>query len=228
VTLVLFDIDGTLVRTGGAGSRAMSRAFEDLFGVSGAFDYIPMAGRTDKRILEDAAARAGVDLDPLIQRFRDRYVERLLEALSEIGDHRKSVMPGVQTLLEALVTNPAKKNLFLALLTGNGEQGAKIKLEHFDLWRFFPCGAFGDDVRDRGELFPVALERARACGAPHVRAQDVIVVGDTELDVACAVAAGARSVAVATGPSDSKTLRQSGADVVFEDLSDTAAFLRLL
>src|ERR1700674_3161062 len=118
MTLVLFDIDGTLVRTGGAGSRAMSQAFEDLFGVSGAFDDIPMNGRTDKRILEDAAARAGVDRDPALQRFRDRYVERLLEALSEIG-HRKSVMPGVQTLLEALVTNPPRKDLFLALLTGN-------------------------------------------------------------------------------------------------------------
>ena len=117
MTLVLFDIDGTLVRTGGAGSRAMSRAFEDLFGVSGAFDGIPMAGRTDRRILEDAAVRAGVDLDPLLQRFRDRYVERLREALSEI-DHPKGVMPGVRTLLEALVTHPPKKDLFVALLTG--------------------------------------------------------------------------------------------------------------
>ena len=228
MTIVLFDIDGTLIRTGGAGSRAMNRAFEDLFGLSGAFDGIPMAGRTDKRIVEDAAARAGLALGTQgWQRFRSRYFERLLEALPEHG-HRNRVLPGVQPLLEALAARPMGKDVFVALLTGNCERGARIKLEHFDLWRFFPCGAYGDDVRDRDELFAVAIERARVRGAPHVLPQDVLVVGDTELDVACAAAAGARSVAVATGSSNADALRQSGADVVFEDLSDTAAFLALL
>jgi phosphoglycolate phosphatase len=239
-TIVLFDIDGTLIRTGRAGSRAMNRAFEDLFGVPSAFDGIQMAGRTDKSILEDAATRAGVGLsEPNFRRFRNRYFERLLEALTEAGprpstnargalsniDGRKGVLPGVQPLLEALAP---RSDVFLALLTGNCEEGARIKLEHFDLWKFFRCGAFGDDVNDRNELFGVAMRRAEACGAPQVAPQNVIVVGDTVLDVACATAAGARSVAVATGPSDSETLRQSGADVVVEDLSDTFGFLRLL
>jgi phosphoglycolate phosphatase-like HAD superfamily hydrolase len=228
VTIVLFDIDGTLIRTGGAGSRAMNRAFEDLFELPGAFDGIPMAGRTDKRIVEDAAARAGVTLGTEgFQRFRNRYFERLLEALPERG-HRNRVLPGVLSLLEALAARPMGKDVFVALLTGNCEQGARIKLEHFDLWRFFPCGAYGDDVCDRDALFAVAIERARVCGAPDVLPQDVLVVGDTELDVACAAAAGARSLAVATGSSNADALRQSGADVVFEDLSDTAAFLTLL
>ena len=223
--IVLFDIDGTLVRTGGAGTRAMNRTFDELFGCARAFDDIPMAGRTDRRILEDAAARAGLALDErLVQRFRTRYVECLQEALPEPG-YQKSVMPGVRPLLDAL---RVRANVFVALLTGNSEHGARIKLEHFDLWRYFRCGAFGDDVRDRNDLFAVAMKRVSACGVPEVGPQDVIVVGDTAFDVACAAAAGARSVAVATGPSDVDSLRKSGADVVMEDLSDTAAFVRLV
>jgi phosphoglycolate phosphatase-like HAD superfamily hydrolase len=228
VTTLLFDIDGTLIRTGRAGSRAMDRAFEDLFGISQAFDGTQMAGRTDKWILEDAAARAGVTLTAAsLQRFRDRYFERLLEALPEPSPH-KGVLPGITSLLDALTTPPFAGDVFLALLTGNCEEGARIKLEHFDLWRYFRCGAYGDDVHDRNELFSVAMSRVRACGGQTARPQDVIVVGDTALDVACAAVGGARSVAVATGPSDAETLKKSGADVVFEDLSDTAAFLRLL
>jgi phosphoglycolate phosphatase len=225
VTIVLFDIDGTLVRTGGAGVRAMNRAFEDVFGVAGAFNGIPMAGRTDKGILESAAARAGLDSGgEFFRRFRARYCERLLEALPEPG-HHKSVLPGVRPLLDALTP---RLDVFLALLTGNCEQGAKLKLEYFDLWRYFSCGAFGDDLNNRNDLFAVAMQRALECGAPEVPARNVMVVGDTELDVACAAAAGARSVAVATGPADSIALRQCGADAVFEDLSDTDAFLQLI
>jgi phosphoglycolate phosphatase len=225
VTIVLFDIDGTLVRTGGAGVHAMSRAFEDVFGIAGAFEGIPMAGRTDKGILEAAAARAGLDTGgEFFRSFRARYCERLREALPEPG-HYKSVLPGVRPLLDALAPRP---DVFLALLTGNCEQGAKLKLEYFDLWQYFPCGAFGDDLNHRNDLFAVALQRALECGAPDVPPRSVIVVGDTELDVACAAAAGARSVAVATGPADSAALRQCGANAVFEDLSDTDAFLQLI
>lgn len=223
--VILFDIDGTLVRTGGAGSRAMGRAFTDLFGVAGPFDSISMAGRTDRSIFEEALERTGVAFDDgLLQRFRTRYCERLEEALPEPG-HPKGVMAGVRPLLEALACRPG---VFVALLTGNYERGAQIKLKHFDLWHYFPCGAFGDDARDRIELFPLAMARARACGAPAVSPAEVMVVGDTVLDVGCAAAAGARSVAVATGPVNVETLKRSGADVVFEDLRDTTAFLDLL
>jgi phosphoglycolate phosphatase-like HAD superfamily hydrolase len=228
VTIVLFDIDGTLIRTGRAGSRAMDRAFEDLFGIPKAFDGIQMAGRTDKWILEDAAARSGVSLTPeRFQCFRDRYFECLLEALPHPGPH-KGILPGVRALLDALTAPPLRDTVFLALLTGNCEEGARIKLEHFDLWRYFRCGAYGDDVQDRNALFAVAMSRVRACGGPAASPRDVIVVGDTPLDVACAAAAGARSVAVATGPSNAEALRTSGAEVVFDDLRDTPAFLRLI
>jgi phosphoglycolate phosphatase len=242
MAIVLFDIDGTLIRTGRAGSRAMNRAFEDLFGIPGAFDGIPMAGRTDKGILEDGAARAGVDLSgSAFHRFRDRYFVRLREALPEPGPHpsplrhaqgalsrvevHKGILPGVQPLLNAIA---ARADVFPALLTGNCEEGARIKLEHFDLWKFFRCGAYGDAVVDRNDLFAVAMARALACGAPATHPRDVVVVGDTVLDVACAKAAGARAVAVATGPSDVDTLRAAGADVAMADLSDTEGFLRLL
>lgn len=225
MTIVLFDIDGTLIRTGRAGSRAMNLAFEDLFGIPGAFDRIPMAGRTDRGILEEGASRAGVDLsNGNLLRFRERYFARLLEALPQPAA-AKGILPGVEALLTTLVI---RGDVFPALLTGNCEEGARIKLQYFDLWKYFRCGAFGDDVTDRNRLFAVAMERAAACGAPAVDPRDVFVVGDTALDVACARAAGARAIAVATGPSDAETLRAAGADVVLDDLSDTAAVLRWL
>lgn len=222
--IVLFDIDGTLIRTGRAGNRAMSRAFEDVFGIAGAFDGVPMAGRTDKGILDDGASRAGVDLTGgNLERFRSRYFARLAETLPEPGP-QKGILPGVLPLLEAIAM---RADLFPALLTGNCEEGARLKLQHFDLWRFFPCGAFGDDLADRNALFPVAMERALACGAPQVPTRDVFVIGDTVRDVECAQAAGARSIAVATGLSDAQTLRAAGADVVMDDMSDTDRLLRL-
>jgi len=232
--IVLFDIDGTLIRTDRAGSRAMNRAFDDLFGIAGAFDGIQMAGRTDRWILEDAAARAGVDLSGgNFERFRERYFARLREALpaQERGHsilrpaQGRRVLPGVRLLFDTI---EERQDIFPALLTGNCEQGARIKLEHFDLWRFFRCGAFGDEVTDRNHLFDEALERAQACGAGRTRAADVVVVGDTLFDVACAKAAGARCVAVATGPSDMETLARAGADLVMPDLGDTRAFLRFV
>lgn len=223
--IVLLDIDGTLIRTGRAGSRAMTRAFEDVFGIANAFEGVEMAGRTDKWILTDAASRVGVDVSgDNFQRFRERYSARLTDSLRE-PTPGKGVLPGVRRLLETL---DARDDVFAALLTGNSEEGARIKLQHFDIWKFFRCGAYGDDVADRNHLFEVAMQRAVACGAPRVQPSDVVVVGDTVLDVACARAAGARSVAVATGPCDVDTLRKSGADVVVRDLSDTEGFFRLL
>jgi phosphoglycolate phosphatase len=232
VTIVLFDIDGTLIRTARAGSRAMTRAFAEVLGIPRAFDGVQMAGRTDRWILDEAARRCGVTLSPAdVQRFRDRYAECLLQALSDPVPSTETptgALPGVRPLLDALIAPPLRDQVFPALLTGNSEEGARIKLEHFDLWRYFRCGAYGDDVHDRNDLFRVAISRVLACGGPCVSPREVLVVGDTSFDVACATAAGARAIAVATGPSDAETLRNSGAEIVFEDLSDTNAFLRLL
>src|SRR5687768_5317352 len=225
MTIVLLDIDGTLIRTGRAGSRAMNRAFEDVFGIAGAFDGVEMAGRTDKWIVDDAASRAGVDLSGgNFQRFRDRYFSRLVETLREPAPG-KGVLPGVRRLLDTL---DSRDDVFAALLTGNCDEGARIKLQHFDIWKFFRCGAYGDDVTDRNHLFDIAVQRAEACGAPRVQRSDFVLVADMLLYVACAKASAARSVAVATDPCDVNTLQKIGADVVVRDLSDTEAFFRML
>ena len=108
------------------------------------------------------------------------------------------------------------------------DEAARLKLEHFDLWRYFQCGAFADDSADRNHLVAKALERVRGCGGPLAAPADVIVIGDTPHDVACALASGATPVGVATGPFSADQLRDSGAAVVFEDLSDTEAFVQLL
>ena len=201
----------------------MTRAFEELFAVPDAFRGIPMAGRTDTWILSKAAMAHGI-LPSALSAFQDAYLVHLEREL-EPPNPRKIVMPGIRSLLDALAS---REDTYLALLTGNYERAARLKLEHFDLSRYFPCGAFADDADDRNSLLPKALERIRRCGGPAVQPVDVIVVGDTPHDVACALAAGARPVGVATGLFSLQQLRDSGAETVFEDLSDTDAFLKLL
>jgi len=224
--LVLFDIDGTLVLTGRAGIRAMNRACEEVIGHVGALDGIPVAGRTDWIILHDALGAIGHALDDdLFARLRDAYVGHLEEAIAEPGEGVKAVMPGIRPLLDTLAARP---DVFLALLTGNFERSARIKLAHFDLWRYFRCGAFGDDAADRNALVPFALERAKGCGLEAIPPESIFVIGDTPHDVACARAVGAVPIAVATGTFTVDQLRASGAEIVFEDLSDTDAVLRLI
>ncbi len=224
--LVLFDIDGTLVLTGGAGVRAMTRACDEIVGSSNALHGVAVAGRTDWIILSEALERMGRDLDAqLFAALRDRYVTHLREEIQVPGHGVKAVMPGIQALLDDL---QARDGVHLGLLTGNFEAGARIKLEYFDLWRYFQCGAFGDDAADRNALVPFAVSRARECGVPDLAPHDILVVGDTPHDIACARAVGATPVAVATGMFTTEQLRDSGADIVFRDLSDTAAFTSLL
>ena len=201
----------------------MARAFKELFGISDAFRNIPMAGRTDTWILSNAAVAHRISPSAL-PAFQDAYLAYLEREL-EPPNPRKAVMPVIRPLLDTLAS---RDDIYLALLTGNYQKAARLKLEHFDLWRYFQCGAFADDGADRNSLLPKALERIRARGGPAVRPADVIVVGDTPHDVACALAAGARSVGVATGSFSTQQLRDSGAETVFADLSDTDAFLKLL
>ena len=224
--LVLFDIDGTLVLTGGAGVRAMNRALEEVFGPTEGLDGIPVAGRTDWAILTDAVQRHQQTLDArMLDELRERYVRYLAAEIDRPGTGRKAVMPGIREILHTL---EQRTDVLVGLLTGNFEAGARVKLGHFGLWRYFRCGAFGDDAADRNALVPFAVRRAEACGLPAISPRDVIVVGDTPADVACARAGNALAVAVATGSSSVDELRAAGADHVFDDLSDTQAFMRLL
>jgi phosphoglycolate phosphatase-like HAD superfamily hydrolase len=224
--LVLFDIDGTLVLTGRAGLRAMNRACHETVGHPNALDGVAVAGRTDWIILHDVMAKHGLFLDAVrLDELRRLYVSHLAEEIVFPGDGVKDVMPGIRALLDRL---SARSDVALGLLTGNFEDGARIKLEYFGLWKYFPIGAFGGDSADRNELVPVALRRARDLGIADVPVSRVLIVGDTPHDVACAHAVGAVAVAVATGGYAADRLRETGADYVFNDLSDTEAFLRLL
>ena len=203
----------------------MTRAFEELFGVPEAFRGIPMAGRTDLWILADAAAVHGIPPDaPALSRFSETYLRHLATEITDDRRPRYGVMPGVRELLDALAD---RDDVFLALLTGNYEAGARLKLERFDLWRYFRCGAFGDEAPDRNGLMPRALARVAQCG-PAFAARDAVVIGDTPLDIACAQSGGARSLGVATGSHTVDDLRAAGADVVFEDLRDTQEVLEAL
>src|SRR4051794_10792987 len=172
----------------------MSLAFEDLLGVRDAFRGMPMAGRTDAWILADAASAHGVGAgSPALARFRDAYLERLAVEIHKPGTSRKAMMPGVRELLDALHGRP---DVYLALLTGNYEAAARIKLEYFDLWRYFSGGAFGDDAPDRNGLLPRAVQTIAACGGPSFAAADAVVIGDTPLHVAGAPPSSARSIRV--------------------------------
>ena len=204
----------------------MSLAFEEVFAVANAFQGIPMAGRTDAWILNDAAAAHGIPPDSShLARFKDAYVRYLAIELEKPGVNRKGLMPGVRELLDALAP---RDEVFLALLTGNYEAGARLKLEYFDLWKYFSCGAFGDDAPHRNVLVPRALARVAVCGGPSFAATDAIVIGDTPLDVGCAAHAGARSLAVATGNHSVEELQAAGADDVLSDLGNTDEVLRVL
>jgi phosphoglycolate phosphatase len=204
----------------------MSLAFEEVFAIANALHGVPMAGRTDAWILNDAAVAHGIRPDsPHLPRFKDAYVRHLAVELEKPGVNRKGLMPGVRELLDALAI---RDDVYLALLTGNYEAGARLKLEYFDLWKYFPCGAFGDEAPHRNVLVPKALARVEACEGLAFAATDAIVIGDTPLDVGCAAYAGARSLAVATGSHSVEELRAAGADAVLQDLSDIEEVVRII
>jgi phosphoglycolate phosphatase-like HAD superfamily hydrolase len=224
--LVLFDIDGTLVLTGGAGMRAMDRAFVQVFATRNAFAGVHPAGRTDSFLVSQALAGAGLeDSAANHARFKEAYLPLLAEEVQQPGRGRKGTMPGVRELIAAAAR---RSDVYVGLLTGNYLGAAEIKLAYFDLWRHFPFGAFSDDSADRNALVPIARCRAADRGVPDAALARTIVIGDTPHDIECAAAGGALSIAVATGNHDRAELTRAGADVVVDDFSDTEAVLRLL
>lgn len=224
--LVLFDIDGTLVLTGGAGKRAMDRAFEEAFGIGDAFADIAMGGRTDRFLIERGLERWGIPATgAALDLFRHRYLAHLADGIHEPGNGRKGRMPGVEALLEALEAQPQVQT---ALLTGNYAAGAQIKLEHFGLWDRFAWGAFGDDYAERDALARAAVADAPRRGVTLADPRHAVVVGDTPFDIACARAAGARVVAVATGGHTLDELRSLGPDLAVATLDELDAVLALV
>ena len=224
--LILFDIDGTLLLSGRAGLRAMTRAFADTFGITNAFDGQSFGGHTDSYLVSTALRANGMpDTPEQHERFRQIYIPLLAEEIEHPGTGHKGLMPGARELLEALGDHD---HLHLALLTGNYREAAEVKLQHFELWEFFEWGAFSDDAADRNALVPIARRRAETYDIPGEAIERVIVIGDTPHDIECARVAGAKSIAVATGGFTVEQLRDAGADEVLTDLSDTKAVVSLL
>lgn len=216
-TLVLFDIDGTLVQTLGAGVRSMNAAFADLHGRGDALNDVPVAGRTDLSIVTDAYRAIGIaPSESRIQALREAYFDRLPGELDRLAGKAFGVLPGVEAILDAM---DGREDVMVGLLTGNFETGAAIKLRHFDLWHRFHFGAFGDAHLSRRDLVPVALERARHAGA-EITPSQVVVIGDTPLDVDCAHAHGAIAVGIATGTYSTEDLIRAGADLVLNSLEE--------
>ncbi|RME70979.1 MAG: HAD family hydrolase [Planctomycetota bacterium] len=224
--LLLFDIDGTLLHSGGAGRRALARALESVFGPT-ALERWPLAGKTDRQICREVLRAAGWD-EQAIERGLPEALARYPALLEdELARGEPHTLPGVPALLARL---RADSRYALGLLTGNVRAGAQRKLAAVGIAADAFCagGAFGCDAEDRNALPAIALRRAeRAVGrrfAPH----ETIVIGDTPRDVACGRHAGTRTLAVATGPHDAAALTAAGADRVLPDLARTDAVLATL
>ncbi len=214
--ILLFDIDGTLLSTGGAGQIAMERALAAEFDVPMPMDNIPTAGRTDRGIENDVFQRYGIDFsDANRQRFMEGYLQRLPDCLHQLDG---GLLPGVPQLLQSL---SERSDVHLSLLTGNYQRGAWTKLQHFGIDRYFREGAFGDQHADRDDLARVALDLMSELMQRPVAGSEITVIGDTPADIRCARAIGASVVAVATGIYAAEQLREHQPDLLLADFSDT-------
>ena len=225
--LLLFDIDGTLLDTGGAGREALLDAGAEVFQIErAAMPPLDLAGATDGSVMSSLFQHFQVSDHPeLRQRFIAAYLVHLQIRL-EARDFPGLLLPGTRTLIEAL---QAQSDQFaLGLLTGNVRDGAVLKLRRFDLHEPFADGAFGDDADNRDHLGPVAVRRFESLLQRRFDLDQVLVIGDTTKDVRCAAALGARCLAVATGAHDRTRLEQAGAWRCLDDLSDTDRVLSLL
>jgi len=225
--LVLFDIDGTLLWSDGAGRRAIHRALIEIFGDTGPEDH-RFDGKTDPQIVRELMRFVGHDdhtIDGRMEELFTRYVTCLREELQD-ATHHAVALPGVMQLLDAL---EQRSDVTLGLLTGNLVDGARAKLEAvgIDPDRFV-VGAYGTDHELRPELPAIAQRRAREQLGIEVTGSNVVIIGDTPADVECGRAIGARAIGVATGRYTAEVLATHGAVAVFDDLCDTPAVLRAI
>ena len=229
--LILFDIDGTILLTDGAGRRAIERALVDLAGTAGPITDHRFDGKTDPQIVRELLALAGhpsATSDERVREVCDYYVSHLADELAKPSQATR-VMVGVRALLDALEPVEADGRAMVGLLTGNVERGAALKLRSagIDPSRF-RVGAYGSDAAHRPELPAIAQRRAMQRLGRAIVGSDVVIIGDTPDDVRCGRPIGARTVAVATGGFDVAALVAAGATHVFADLSDTARVLEAL
>lgn len=221
--VLFFDIDGTMLHTGGAGQKAMELALREEFRIPEPFDAVHTAGRTDRGIENEVFARCGIPLtESERQRFSRAYLERLPHCLRELPG---GLLPGVRPLLEELSRNP---RVHLSLLTGNYAEGAWMKLRHFEIADFFTGGAYGDHHPERDDVARDALSHVQTTLRKQVPGNAVWVIGDTPADIRCARAIGAKAAAVATGVYSHEQLHPHTPDELFHNLADTALVLSRL
>lgn len=223
-SLLLWDIDGTLVSTGRAGERSLILLLQELYQRDfGEKLPISLAGRTDKWIAREMLAYLEIPVTVAEQtRFQTAYVENLKRTLPT---GVSQLYPGIQELLDAVHAHP---EIHQGLLTGNLEEGAKLKLSHLGIWKYFEFGAYANDSHDRNELGPFALRRAKEKLGIDFPPERVFIIGDTPHDIACGKAIGAKTIAVATGSFSVAQLEAEKPTHVFQDLSDTQAILKLI
>lgn len=211
--LLLFDIDNTLLYTGGAGSVAMNLAFQEMYGVDDGFGKVEFSGRTDLYILSEGLRQHGINdgHEAHLDKFLQRYYGHLRHTLGQRNGH---LMPGFPQLLEAL---SQREGLRVAVATGNFTEAAWMKLEHYGIREYFSDdGAFGEESVDRSEMVRLGIERFGDGVAP----EDILIIGDTPHDVSAALENDLVAVGVATGGYTVDQLRESGANLAFQDFSD--------
>ncbi len=219
MVICLFDIDGTLLSSGGAGKAALEAALTEDFTVTLRAE-VPYAGRTDRAIVRDLLHLHDIaDTPANVAKIFDGYLRRLPGCLQV---HQGRVLPGIDELLQTL---RQRTDVVVGLLTGNVRAGARVKLGYFGLFDHFTLGGFGDLHFDRNDVAREALAEVRRHVGDHVAPESIWVVGDTPLDVRCARAIGARVAAVATGLHTLEELAVTGADVLLPDLADPTRLL---
>jgi phosphoglycolate phosphatase-like HAD superfamily hydrolase len=219
VRLVLFDVDGTLVHTGRAGSQAFAKTFATEFKASDGIDKIKFAGRTDVNLVREFFSFHNIpDTPENFQRFFERYVFWLDQILAQSNG---KICHGVPEFIDGLRTLPNPP--MLGLLTGNIRLGAEIKLRRYGLWDCFETGGFADDHEDRNHIAAAALERGRRVLGKKLRPEEIVVVGDTPFDIRCGKFIGAKVLAVATGGAKLDELKKLSPDWAVEDLTRVTA-----
>lgn len=220
--LLLFDIDGTLLTTDGAGRVALRLAANDVFGLDEDLSGVTIAGNTDTGIIRDVLAKRSLPItDGNVNRYIGGYLARLRDQLAQSPG---IILPGVRALLDIVATT----GWTIGLLTGNVERGAQLKLTAHGINHYFSVGAFGDDHHDRNELAAIAKMRAEKFSDGRFSKTDIYVIGDTPRDINCGRSFGARTIAVATGSFAYHTLRQEKPDFLFKDFSDTEEVLKTI
>ncbi|HMW91997.1 MAG TPA: HAD family hydrolase [Candidatus Obscuribacter sp.] len=224
--LVLFDIDETMISSDGAGRRALSRALAKTHGLPPEASSIPMSGKTDPQIITEILTAAGFSQEEAVA-SREEVILNYLEALDE--EIEKStyyiIHPGVVELLTAL---QAETRAFLGLLTGNVAPGAEKKLKRFQLFQYFPIGAYGSDSACRLDLPAIAVERAREHFQEQFSPRQVVIIGDSVNDIACARGYGAKAIAVNTGRTSWESLEKEKPCHLFKDLAVTDSVLEAI